>query len=431
MLRIPGPLRRRGFLALWLAQVVSSLGDRLYEIALIWLVYEQTGDPLAVSVVTFASVCSAAAATVPAGAIVDQVDRRWILVVSHLVRGGAVGVIPLLGAANGLLTLLVGVAVVSGVAEAFFGPAKNALIPELVPRAELDTANSIAYVSRNGSQVLYAVAGVVVGVLGPMVAFSIDAATFFLAACVLFAIPNASRRAGELADETAAPEGRTTRSVASLAEFRRALELLKTNVYLPPIIALSVVSSFAIGPIGIVIPFYIESIAAPSSAVFGALYAAFFVGMLLGGVLLSTTDLSLSRGRQITLGTIFSGIALVAMALLPPLVGPSLLVAAGLFLLSGVFTIYVKIPIRTYVQRSIPNEHLGKVLSLLNLAMLVAPPTSIVVAGVLLETAGPIVVLAGIGGLVTVAGLASLATPLWRAGEPGATSPSGVARADE
>lgn len=66
---------------------------------------------------------------------------------------------------------------------------------------------------------------------------------------------------------------------SSLSELRVAIDLMRSNDYLPSIILLSIVSSFAIGPIGIVMPFYIEAITTPTSIVFGGLYASFFLGM--------------------------------------------------------------------------------------------------------------------------------------------------------
>lgn len=410
MALFPAPLRQRGFFTLWISQVISYVGDRLYEIALIWLIYDQTGDPLAVAAVTFASVASAAVATVPASAVVDRVDRRLLLIASHLLRGGAVLAVPLVGVGASPLPLLVAVAVVNGIGEAFFGPAKNAIIPELVPSDQFDAANSISYITQNGGQVLYAVGGVVVGALGAIGAFTANAVTFFLAAGVLLAMPRANER------RTAVNDGENETTGASA--IRRALGVVRSNEYLPSILLMSLVTSFAVAPIGVVIPFYVESIATATSFVFGVTYAAFFVGMFVGGIGLNAVDLRLSRGRQITAGTVLSGAALVLMAIVPPYVPFSLAVASVLFLGSGVATILVKVPIRTYVQQAVDDEDLGKVLALLNLSMLVAPPVSIAATGALLDVVGPITVLGLIGGTVTVAGLAMVVTPLWKSPDP-------------
>ncbi len=406
---LPAPLRQRGFLMLWISQVISYLGDRLYEIALIWLIYDRTGDPLAVAIVTFASVASAAVATVPASSIVDRFDRRSLLVVSHLLRGGAVLAVPLVGLGASPLPLLVGVAVVNGVGEAFFGPAKNAIIPELVASDQYDAANSISYITQNAGQVLYAAGGVVVGALGAIGAFTANAVTFFVAAAVLLGIPKAGKRrtADDDDDET-----------SGLAAVRRAVSVVRSNEYLPSILAMSVVTSFAVAPIGIVVPFYVESIATATSFVFGVTYAAFFAGMFVGGIGLNVVDIGLSRGRQITVGTVLSGVALVLMAVVPPRVPFSLAVAAALFFASGAATILVKVPIRTYVQEAVADENLGKVLALLNFSMLVAPPLSIVATGALLDVTPATAVLGVIGGLVAAAGLSMVVTPLWRSPEP-------------
>lgn len=408
---LPAPLRQRGFFALWVSQVISYVGDRLYEIALIWLIYDRTGDPLAVAIVTFASVASAAVATVPASSVVDRFDRRSLLIASHLLRGSAVLAVPLVGFGGSPLPLLVAVAVANGVGEAFFGPAKNAVIPELVASDQLDSANSISYITQNAGQVLYVVGGVVVGVLGAVGAFTANAVTFFVAAAVLLGMPKAS-------DRRTADDASDGDEAAGVAAIRRAITVVRSNEYLPSILLMSVVTSFAVAPIGIVVPFYVESIATATSFVFGVTYAAFFIGMFVGGVGLNVVDLGISRGRQITVGTVLSGVALVLMAVVPPRVPFSLAVAAILFFASGAATILVKVPIRTYVQEAVDDENLGKVLALLNFSMLVAPPVSIVATGALLDVTPSTTVLGLIGGTVAVAGLGMVVTPLWRSPEP-------------
>lgn len=98
-------------------------------------------------------------------------------------------VIPLLGPGPYLIPVVLVVAFLIGVLEAFFRPARTAIIPNLVPEDELDSANSLTQITFSLSQILFAVGGVVVMAVGSFTAFYVDAASFFLSAVFLLAIP--------------------------------------------------------------------------------------------------------------------------------------------------------------------------------------------------------------------------------------------------
>ena len=128
----------RRFRALWIAQLVSTIGDSLVDIAAAILVYRVTGSALAVGLVLMATAAPALLVGLFAGVAVDRYDRKRIMVVCDLLRGAIVLAIPFL-ISLGVWWLYLAVALVSAVGT-FFQPAHSSVLPEIASDEELAAA---------------------------------------------------------------------------------------------------------------------------------------------------------------------------------------------------------------------------------------------------------------------------------------------------
>jgi MFS family permease len=91
----PTPLRRnRDFMLLWVGQAVSLLGSRITSIAIPLLVYATTGSPAAVGIVAFFGTLPYILVQLPAGALVDRIDRKRLMVGCDVVRAIALSSVP-------------------------------------------------------------------------------------------------------------------------------------------------------------------------------------------------------------------------------------------------------------------------------------------------------------------------------------------------
>ena len=122
-----GPLTR-----LLLGEFVSSIGDWLYLVALVVLVYEQTQDPVILGIVGAARMLPYILLSIPAGVIADRFDRRMVLLVSDLARAACMVVMAALVALDGPLVAIAAVAILAACFSTFFYPAIGALVPSLV-----------------------------------------------------------------------------------------------------------------------------------------------------------------------------------------------------------------------------------------------------------------------------------------------------------
>lgn len=423
-------LRERGFAALWLAQLVSRIGDSIHEIALIWIVFEVTGDARLIAVVALASFVPNLLVSIPAGVLVDRLNRKYVLVGAEAVRGLVVLAIPLVGEGPYLVPVVVTVALLASTMEAFFGPAQQAILPRLVDRADLDAANSLNNLTLSTSRLFYVVGGVVVGLGGSFLAFYINSATFVFAALVLLVVPTAAGRpvadreptaetgtdpALEAAPSTTAID---TADTSVLAEALDGLRFIRGNPALVAVILMGVFVDFAFVPLVVVLPVFAAAVLGGGGAVYGFLLGAFFAGTLVGNLLVGSVRefMDAHRGPVMVGATVCTGLGIAFAAWLPGVVAVPLVAALAGLAFAGLCNPFINVPLTTYTQAVVPDEKRGKVFSVMRVGITGAAPIGIALAGPLVDSFGPVPVLLGMSAIVILAGISGLFTPLIRIG---------------
>src|ERR671923_2269213 len=137
--RILRPLRHRDFRLLWVGMTTSLIGDGIFLVALAWQVYELSNAPTALSIVGVAMTVPQIVFLLLGGVVSDRFDRRRVMIAADALRAASVGVLGFLSISGGLeLWHVMVVAAVFGAGTAFFGPAFDAIVPQLVPGGELN-----------------------------------------------------------------------------------------------------------------------------------------------------------------------------------------------------------------------------------------------------------------------------------------------------
>jgi MFS family permease len=401
-----------GYRSLWLAQVVSALGSRLEEIAFVWLVLEVTGDPAALAFVVTITALPSIATALPAGFLADRWNRKYLLIGSDLVRAAVLPLIPLLAPRYDTMTVLIGVGVVYGIAGSFFGPARGAIIPNLVPEDELDEANGLSQLTLIASRALYIVGGALIALIGTYNVFLIDAATFLVSAVILLAIP--SYQGVPDADEIDSGDSPID---AAVDDFRDAVGILREHRVLLPLLAMQLGVFFFTAPIGsIVMPVFSTQVFGGDSFTYGILYGSFYVGMFVsGGFLDDVMDWGLGHGEYVIWGTVLSGFFLALTGVAPEL-SPLPFIGTLLFHgLCGAATLYVQVAVQTLLQTIPPDDARGKLFSVMSAGIMAVPPISYAIFGPLVGSRGPILVLFGMGVALVVAGVVTAFTPVYGA----------------
>ena len=174
------PLSTRIFRYLWLATLVSNIGNAMHEVGAGWLMTSLTSSPVMVALVQTAFSLPAFFLLLPSGALSDILDRRRYLISSNFAAGLTAALLAAL-TITGLVTdwSLLGLTFVLGIGLAMIMPAWQAIIPEVVPREQLQGAISLNTMGMNLSRVIGSlIAGQVIAWTGSGVVFLCNAVTF-------------------------------------------------------------------------------------------------------------------------------------------------------------------------------------------------------------------------------------------------------------
>ena len=196
------------FRNLWYGQVVSELGDWLNSIAIYALILKLSDSGMAMAGAMMAKLLPIVLVSPIAGVVVDRVSRKNVMIVSDLLR--CVVVLGfLLVEDHDALWLVYALVIVEISLSGFFEPARSAIIPSLVPKNDLVTANALS--GSTWSVMLAfgaALGGGVVYLFGIKIAFILDASTFLLSAWFISRIvpqeksnkEDSPKQSGELSD---------------------------------------------------------------------------------------------------------------------------------------------------------------------------------------------------------------------------------------
>jgi len=365
---IRSALRYPAFRSLLAGLAVSQVGDWLYNLALVTLVYQRTGSALWAGVATAARIVPMVVLGPVGGAVADRFDRRRVMVACDLIRLVLMLGLAAVAAARLPVVLVPALAALATAAGTPYLPATSAATPRLVRDADLPGANA----ARSAVTALGIIAGPALGgvllLLGsPALAFAVNALTFGVAAaCVLTIKANAA-----FAANPAAEPGRGG-LLRGLADGAAALRAHPAAVRL---VGADIMCSLIYGTQTVLL------ILVARSAGLGLHgYGYLFAGIGAGGVI---ATMLAGRADRLPYRTVL--VAALALVGLPTLAlpaahwGPAAIMLAGL---TGAGAVGVEIMTETGLQRMLPADVFGR-------AYGVALPASIagIVAGSLIAPA--------------------------------------------
>ena len=281
-MRILAPLRHRDFRMLWTGMTASMLGDGIFYVALAWQAYELSNTPSALSMIGVAMTVPHVVFLLAGGVVSDRFDRRKVMIAADLMRAVAVGALGAL-ALSGRLELwhMFVLSGVFGAGTAFFGPAFDAIVPGLVPDAELNQANSLDQLVRPAALRMLgpALGGWIVATGDPGTAFVVDACTFaFSIACV--ALMRARRTTPE------APHG------SAIGDIREGFAFVRSQVWLwGTFLAATLGYLIFWGPSEVLLPFVVRNEMHGSAADLGLIFAVGGIGAMTSAIVMGNRQM--------------------------------------------------------------------------------------------------------------------------------------------
>jgi len=377
---------------------VSAIGDWLYIVALLVVIYAETGDPVILGLFGAVRTLPYILLSVPAGIVADRVDRRLILLVTDLARGICMLAMAGVLMAGGPIPVLIALSVLAACFSTFFYPAIGAYLPNLVEdERQLGPANSAwASLDNLGFVLGPALGGLLVAAGGTNLAFLINAATFVVIAAVLWRLPPSK-------NATSVAEFASTSATDVAAD---AAEAPPPRAARAPLVGLGVlrVVDYAItGGIGMLTVILATDILDAGEAATGYLNAAIGVGGVTGAVISGALVLR----RSLRLPVIAGAAALAAGAALVG-VAPALVVAFVAIVLVSAGHLVLEVVSATLLQRVTTDAFRGRAVGVMMTVDTTAEAAGSFLLPVLVTSFGGAIVLGAGGALMLAAAMVGL-----------------------
>jgi MFS family permease len=349
--------RKRDFSLMWLAQLISTIGESLTDLAAAILIFQITNSAFAVGAVLMVTAIPTLLVGLFAGVFVDRFDKKRILLLANLLRGFIVLGIPLayitfMPANQDLFVAsLYGLIFISATVRQFFDPAWESVLPEIATEEELTQANSFLAVSSFGSTAVgFAAAGFLASSGDPLLAFYIDAVTYFVAFALLLPIVVAKKRAGDAEESTSI--GVVVENLKSGASYMWRTPILR-SIFLT---GAPVFLAFGLWNV-LLLPMAIRVLGGTEFE-YGLQEGLTSVGFVIGSFLMAKLGDRLAEGTWVVASTVAMGIfgALYGLS-------PTMAVAIVMVTITGFLNAPQSIARRLLLQRHIPRDLRGRVFS--------------------------------------------------------------------
>ncbi|WCM90260.1 MFS transporter [Acidovorax sp. NCPPB 3576] len=422
----------------WMASgsALTMLGDQFTLIALPWLVLQMTGDTLVLGTVLALMSVPRALFILIGGALVDRHSPKRVLMLTKYTNLALLALLSGLVLSGTLaLWMVYALSLAIGLATAFSIPAGTAMLPHVVPRAQLQAANGISLGIRQLTMFLGPLlAGLLIALLGDGnrlaghsadatgigIAFGLDALSFGISAWTLGKVRPLSRTPeapDEVRDATgarrAAPQAVLASVAQGLVHFWRDRELRTCFLYW------SAVAVLIMGPLHIAMPVLASSMPTLGAAAFGTLLGAHGAGTLAGMVASGLFP----RLRWGSLGmTLLAFDAAIGLLFIPMGWIDAIWQGAALMLAIGLLGGFMQVRVFTWIQQRVPPALIGRAMALFMFIFMGLAPLSAAITGWLMKSVSLAQLFVGSGGtLVVLAALAFAFTPLRQVNDaPGA-----------
>lgn len=381
------------FLRLWLGQFLSQVGDQALLIASLQLVNQLSRSVTALLIPALALALPQVLFGLVGGVMADRWDRRITMIISDVLRGLIVLSLLFIQYNRQLWILYLGVAGLA-VVGVFFYPARNALIPNIVPLAQLWSANALIQGSTMLAMVIGpALAGLAVGLWGVGFAFIFDAASFFLSATAIASLQLPESTPQEIVER---PPSTVRQELAEGLRFIRHHQLLRE------VLVLITLATLGIASIVLLAVRHLNDALGVGAAGYGFTLTVLGLGSLVGGLAASQLTGKLKVRGLVTGMLLLAGTAIIAFAY-----APAYWVVLVSVALLGVSVVTARGALDTITQVLAPDEVRGRVQAAVNLLIGAATALAEGLSALLGDLLGVKTVFIAAGVLTIIAGIAA------------------------
>jgi MFS family permease len=395
----------RDYRLLWFGAFTSSSGTWLQQTAQSWLLFQLTKEAFYLGLDSFLSMAPILLFSLIGGVVADRVDRRRILIISQwtqLSLAFTLAALTAFGVSNWPLVIcMLTLSFLTGCAQAFGGPAYQALVPMLVERRDLANAIALNSIQFNLARVIGPAIGSIPFALIPnmmlaaSVSFGINGLSFVAVMIALMAlhVQSIPRPANSAANNWQ-------------SELRCGLTFVAHNEALLSLTLLSFATAFFGTQLTTFLPVFAEKIFHTGASGYSMLLSMTGAGAVVGALIVATLGDIKHKGQAALICQVIFGLLIVAFALLP-----WIWLAYPLVFLAGVAMMMVFALTNSLVQLLVSNEMRGRVMSIYMVAFRGGMPLGSLVTGSLAKSFGIASILAVGGALLALLALGFLLSP--------------------
>jgi MFS family permease len=392
--RVAAALAYRDFRLLWVGALVSSIGTWMQKVAQAWLIVTMTGTASAffLGLDAFVGEAPILLFTLIGGVVADRQNRRHLLLVSQCVQMTAAFVLALVvfkGAVN--IWLILTLSFITGIAQAFGGPAYQSLIPSLIPKETLPNAIALNSIQFNLARVIGPlIAGATLAAFGMVACFGLNGISFLFVIAAIVAM-----RVAHIA-----PTG-TERMRDQL---KGGLRYVRDQPQLKTLMALGFIAAFLGLPILTFLPIITKDVFQQDVELYTRFMTLAGAGAVLGALSVAWIGKHEHMGLMLLTMQAMLGLVAVAFAL-----SETLWLSQALLFFGGALLVTCFSMTTSLVQLLAPQELRGRVVSIYMVAFRGGSPLGGLVSGWLVTQVGSApTVLALNGGLLAIIALVAL-----------------------
>ncbi|MGQ9525515.1 MAG: MFS transporter [Armatimonadota bacterium] len=372
--------RHRNYRLFWSGQLVSVTGSWVQNVAHGWLVYELTRSSAKLGIVSAVGSFPMLLLSLFGGVMADRVNRRWLLVVTQtilMLLAFCLGALVITGKVRYEHVLMI--AFMSGTANAFNMPARDAFIADIVSREDLMNAVALNSAMFNTARIAGpALAGAVMAEFGAGPCFLINGASFLAVIVGLLLIRTQDGGGAKMPQPP-------------LREMSAGLRYLWQDRDLLLLISAAAVPTLFAAPYMMLMPVFAKDVLHQGPAGLGMLMSATGVGALVGAVVLSALSSTPNKGRILVTGGICFSAFLVGFSL-SRWFALSLVMVVG----AGWSMVTSNATVKALIQTSSRDEMRGRMMSVYFLMVMGLSPLGSLQAGAVAAHLGaPVAVAAG------------------------------------
>lgn len=390
-------LANRSFLALWLGQLVSKVGDNLATVAALVLINNLAHAAGSATVIVAAALTVPQLFALAGGPLVDRFSRKAIMIITDLLRAGIV-LLPLLIQGSDHLYILYISAFLLTTFGSLFLTARNASIPNMVPEEDLLTANALIQATELVSLIVGALlASLIIGLTSANIAFLVDSGSFILSA-LLLAMAHIPRRR-----RVATPADTKGVWLKFWHEFKNGFNYIASHKLLLQLMLITMMATWGLSATVLLAAAFFKQLMNMPTQYLGLLQAGEGLGMAIGALLISHYA-SWARSRQIvSVAMIVLGSGIMVFALAPQY----WMVLIGA-LIVGICIVTARTTLAAMTQALVPDSQRGRIEGAMVTVIGMGTMAALIMAGIMGDVVGPRAMLAVTGVIVLAAGIVSI-----------------------